>query len=244
MITTEKKVAIVGSGFYETKAIKTALTNSYNIEQIIVKNCLLKFIESLEIFKKPPAVIFIEMKITAGDALVATTIIRAKLPQTKIVVFTPFASKKQIQAFISEGANAIIATETLEACISNNSTKAEIALQNLQYLFKTITEGHTPIIDNYFKVDEIPDGIASTSKKIIQKFFGHYSSQQIMLLLLNVLGVKQQKMDKIVHLAPATINRYFKKLQHDFGVSTPKELALATICNGIAKILLLNEVEE
>jgi DNA-binding NarL/FixJ family response regulator len=244
MIATEKKVAIIGSNLYETKAIKTALTAIYNIEQIVVKDCLLQYIQSLEIFKKPPAVIFIEMKITAGDALVATTILKATLPKTKIVVYAPCANINQIQSFISEGANAFIATETLEACNSNNSKKAENALYNLQQLLQNITNSDSPVIDTCFKASNQPQFLINTTQKIVQNIFSHYTKQQVLLLQLNVLGVKQQKMNIIVHLAPATISRYFKKLQQDFRVSTPKELALATICNGIAKIVMLYDEED
>ena len=240
MNTLSPTIAIIGSNSYETKTAKAALSHMYNIHGFTIKDSIVAFMESIDNFKKIPAVIFISMKITAGDSLLATTILKAAFPKVKIILYASNANKKQIQNYLAEGASAFLATDTLEACNSYTS-QAKYAIENLQLIMHTIINSNTQFIDPHFKILNVNLEKVITTQKIVQKHFSNYSPQQILIMQLNVLGIKQENMVGLVHVSKPTISRYFKKLEQDFGVATPKDLALATICNGIVKIVMIHE---
>lgn len=237
-MTAEKITTYIAcSQQYQVKVITKALQAIPQMQVVYTTNNCKELLETLSECTKHPQVIFISMKMTCGDALLTTTLLRNILPTTKIIGVDDEATEELVVNFLAEGSNACICLDSFEQQ-QNWHHKTYVAFDCINVTLQKIVYNNLCYIDPNFRVVETNIQLINSTHKIINKQYSKLSKPEVILLQLNVLGINQEKMERLVHMSVPTIKRKFKNLYTAFGVTNPKELATTCISLGIVKLNL------
>jgi DNA-binding NarL/FixJ family response regulator len=237
-MTAERITAYIAcSQLQQIKTINNGLQAIQQIQVVYSTNNCKNLIEKLSETNKRPQVIFISMKMTCGDALLTTTLLKNICTKTIIIGVDEEATEELLLNFLAEGGNACVCLKRFEEK-QNWLNETHVAFDPLSVTLQKIIQHKVMYIDPKFRIIITDLELVNSTHKIIKQKYSWLSQQEILLLQLNVLGIKQESMEHLVNMSVPTIKRKFKYLYKEFGVTNPKELATACISLGIVKLTL------
>lgn len=231
-------VAIAEDKKEDLKMILKAFRDLNNYKVIITATGGQDLIKQLDVVKKLPDLILMDMQMPCCDGLLATIICRRLFEVCKIVGLSTHTNSNVINQFMAEGGSGFLSKFIVakDSAICMQTYKEPNFFEKA--LDKIMIEKEVYFDPMCHYNGEDYKKLNSTFKIIVKKF-KDLTSTLISVLQLNAAGFKQLEIVKLLKIGVSTLNKYLSKLRKYFDAKSNKDLINLTAMLGITKNVTL-----